>query len=245
MTENELRHHGILGQKWGVRRFQNADGSYTSAGKKRYGIDPETGKKSKEGRRLEKGDREVNYYSTRAKRRFDRAHNQVMRPDDNETTKPVWKVSKDEKDERMYDFGSSLARAAALGVIRMRPESSATNYAKGKKFEKKAYESAEKFGIKVKDIKSVKDMSASSERAGKDFVERTASEKVGMVATDTLVSIGFRAVSLGVGIPVSLAKTHTLGELKYKEREPVYVGPYAEQRRLYKKQREKMPLDIS
>jgi len=31
-----LYHHGILGQKWGVRRFQNKDGSYTSAGKKRY-----------------------------------------------------------------------------------------------------------------------------------------------------------------------------------------------------------------
>lgn len=31
-----LAHHGILGQKWGVRRFQNKDGSLTSAGKKRY-----------------------------------------------------------------------------------------------------------------------------------------------------------------------------------------------------------------
>ena len=35
---NELKHHGILGQKWGVRRFQNEDGSYTAAGKERYGI---------------------------------------------------------------------------------------------------------------------------------------------------------------------------------------------------------------
>ena len=35
-SNNELKHHGILGQKWGVRRFQNADGSYTDAGKKRY-----------------------------------------------------------------------------------------------------------------------------------------------------------------------------------------------------------------
>lgn len=33
--ENELRHHGIKGMKWGRRRFQNKDGSYTSAGKKR------------------------------------------------------------------------------------------------------------------------------------------------------------------------------------------------------------------
>lgn len=31
----ELYHHGILGQKWGVRRYQNPDGTYTEAGKKR------------------------------------------------------------------------------------------------------------------------------------------------------------------------------------------------------------------
>ncbi len=41
---NELYHHGILGQKWGVRRYQNADGSLTSAGKKRYGEDLTQGK---------------------------------------------------------------------------------------------------------------------------------------------------------------------------------------------------------
>ena len=33
--ENELYHHGVKGQKWGVRRYQNADGSLTYAGKKR------------------------------------------------------------------------------------------------------------------------------------------------------------------------------------------------------------------
>ena len=33
---NELKHYGILGMKWGVRRYQNSDGTLTSVGKKRY-----------------------------------------------------------------------------------------------------------------------------------------------------------------------------------------------------------------
>lgn len=36
MYEEELYHHGIKGQRWGIRRFQNPDGSLTSAGKQRY-----------------------------------------------------------------------------------------------------------------------------------------------------------------------------------------------------------------
>ena len=35
-NNNYLVHHGILGQKWGIRRYQNYDGTLTSAGRKRY-----------------------------------------------------------------------------------------------------------------------------------------------------------------------------------------------------------------
>lgn len=50
MNSNELMHHGIHGMRWGVRRYQNKDGSLTAAGRKRINqLDSEyqrlTGKK--------------------------------------------------------------------------------------------------------------------------------------------------------------------------------------------------------
>lgn len=45
IVDDILEHHGILGMKWGVRRYQNKDGSLTPAGKKRYDDDPDNGTK--------------------------------------------------------------------------------------------------------------------------------------------------------------------------------------------------------
>jgi len=39
MENTTLSHHGIRGMKWGVRRYQNVDGSLTAVGKKRYNQD--------------------------------------------------------------------------------------------------------------------------------------------------------------------------------------------------------------
>lgn len=44
---DELSHHGILGQKWGVRRYQNPDGSLTAEGRERYGSLGEHSKKNR------------------------------------------------------------------------------------------------------------------------------------------------------------------------------------------------------
>lgn len=51
MELTELKHYGIKGMKWGVRRYQNSDGTLTTEGEKRYSRDKrENAAKKKENR---------------------------------------------------------------------------------------------------------------------------------------------------------------------------------------------------
>lgn len=65
---NELRHHGVKGQKWGVRRYRKYDGSYTKAGLKRYddAVSKYERKKSKLKEIKSSGDRGYNYKKAKA-----------------------------------------------------------------------------------------------------------------------------------------------------------------------------------
>ena len=50
--EYELYHHGVKGMKWGVRRYQNKDGTLTAAGKKRYDRDVRENNAKKKDNRI-------------------------------------------------------------------------------------------------------------------------------------------------------------------------------------------------
>lgn len=104
--DTELYHHGIKGQKWGVRRFQNLDGSLTFEGKNRY--------LKKDGRLSEKG---YAYYSKKytaagANRIDERLRkgkklNQAVRPE--KIGKAVGRVASAYLIDRIF-FGGAGAR---------------------------------------------------------------------------------------------------------------------------------------
>ena len=91
LRKDFIAHHGIKGQKWGVRRYRNEDGSLTEAGKKRYEKDSiklerKYNAADKKYRKMDKRARQLVDYSQRARwlmddekvankaKRFDRAN---------------------------------------------------------------------------------------------------------------------------------------------------------------------------
>lgn len=71
---NYLEHHGILGMKWGIRRYQNKDGTLTEAGKQRY-------QKLRDNVEAEKKYRDSAGKTTSANARVARAERKLMKYD--------------------------------------------------------------------------------------------------------------------------------------------------------------------
>ena len=67
----ELKHYGILGMKWGLRRFQNQNGSLTDEGRKRYGKGQS--RKERKAEKKKEKQRKQNLAKARAKRAMNKA----------------------------------------------------------------------------------------------------------------------------------------------------------------------------
>lgn len=70
--EHELYHYGILGMKWGIRRYQNKDGSLTEAGKKHYGAGTDAGSRGRKARARDAAEIGAKIYKLESKKQTSR-----------------------------------------------------------------------------------------------------------------------------------------------------------------------------
>lgn len=107
MDDNVLAHYGVKGMHWGIRRYQNADGSLTSAGKKRYGSGDGGEKATTKKKRNQMSDEEL------AKR--------IQRLERETKLKDLEKKNADDgkayAKEILKDIGKRVITTAATGAI--------------------------------------------------------------------------------------------------------------------------------
>lgn len=78
MSSNELTHHGIKGMRWGVRRYQNKDGSLTKAGRKKMAkLDKEYSKLIGQNRNTDKESLNAKSLPTKKKKLSDMTDDEI------------------------------------------------------------------------------------------------------------------------------------------------------------------------
>lgn len=99
---SELYHHGIKGQRWGIRRYQNPDGSLTSAGKDRY-VKNERNQKLKERRTLSDDELRSRIQRLKLEHEYKRLSEEDIKP------------GKKFCDEFLKNFGRTVLTSVATG----------------------------------------------------------------------------------------------------------------------------------
>lgn len=112
--DESLEHHGILGQKWGIRRFQNKDGSLTTAGKNRVRTDKDAKKQEKEERKAAKATAKEEKKEAKAQKAYEKERAAIEDAIANVDIKKVSELKSKMTDEDMKRLSD---RALALGKV--------------------------------------------------------------------------------------------------------------------------------
>lgn len=109
MDELYLQHHGIIGQKWGIRRYQNYDGTYTQQGMQRYRAAENAYKDAKETNRMAKALAKRNGFSVDPKVLAEASSDERKKKTAYDKAYRDLKIAKQrDKGKRLYEKGDSI-----------------------------------------------------------------------------------------------------------------------------------------
>ena len=173
VVHDELYHHGILGQKWGIRRYQNADGSLTAQGKKRYhasSVKETVG----EDRTRYNSDVKVTKHLRKARKLYDESNKSV-----DAYRKSGWYKYKHESYANHYNMRAN------------------------KQYDKAVKEFSKHNSGKMNADNYVENFNKVRQKNGKNFVEKQKGDSIKQYGRETLINLGYSAVASAITLPLT------------------------------------------